>query len=82
MKKIFTAENEVDLAFVRGLLDEAEIRYFVRNQHFGSLHFGPMIPLLNEKSVMVAPEDESRARALIAAFFADRSNAADDGRGE
>jgi len=82
MRKVFAAENEVDLAIVRGLLEEADIRYFVRNDHFGSLHVGPMVPLLNEKTVMVAPKDEGRARALIAAFFAERSSAADEPRGD
>jgi hypothetical protein len=82
MREVFTAENEVDLAIVRGLLEEADIHYFVRNAHFGSLHVGLMVPLLNEKAVMVAPQDEARARAIIAAFFADRSSAGDEPRGD
>jgi len=80
MRKIFTPENEVDLAFVRGLLDEAGIRYFVHNDHFGSLRIGPVIPLFNEKTVMVAAEDEVRARAVIDAFFAETAAAADEAR--
>ena len=82
MRKVFTAENMVDLAIVRGLLEEAGIGYFVRNDQFGSLHVGLMVPLLNEKTVMVGPQDEARARAIIAAFFAERSNARDDTRGD
>jgi hypothetical protein len=82
MKKVFTPENEVDLAFVRGLLDEAGIRYFVHNDHFGSLRIGPVIPLFNEKAVMVAPEDEERARAVIDAYFAETAATADEARSD
>ena len=82
MRKIFTPENEVDLALVRGLLEEAGIRYFVHNDHFGSLHVGLMVPLLSQKTIMVAPEDEGRAREIVAAFLADRSNAPDETRGD
>jgi hypothetical protein len=77
LKKVFIPANEVDLAFVRGLLDEAGIRYFVHNDHFGSLRVGPVIPLVNEKTVMVAAEDEERARALIDGFLAEGTAAAE-----
>jgi hypothetical protein len=82
MRKVYTPENEVDLAFVRGLLDEAGIRYFVHNDHFGSLRVGPVIPLFNEKTVMVAAEDEGRARAVIEEYFAETPDTADEPRGE
>jgi len=79
MRKLFTPENEVDLAFVRGLLDEEGIRYFVHNDHFGSLRIGPVIPLFNEKTVMVAPADEERARAVIDGYLAATAVTANEG---
>ncbi|MGD2064086.1 MAG: DUF2007 domain-containing protein [Nitrospirota bacterium] len=82
MEKVFTPQSEVDLAFVRGLLDEAGIRYFVHNDHFGSLRIGPVIPLFNEKTVMVAPEDEVRARAVIEAYVAEMDASADTSRSD
>ena len=80
MKVVFTPENEVDLAFVKGLLDEAGMRYFVQNDHFGSLYIGPVVPLFNAKAVMVAPQDEGRARAVIEAFAAEKAVASNDAR--
>jgi len=82
MRNIFIPENEVDLALIQGLLDEAGIRYFVHNDHFGSLHIGPVIPLFNEKAVMVAPADEERARALIEPFLAETTEDTDAAGGD
>jgi hypothetical protein len=45
MKKVYSPQNEVDLSLIRSFLDGAGIRYFVHNDHFGSLRIGPVIEL-------------------------------------
>jgi len=69
MKKLFVPENEVELSFVRGLLESNGIRFFVHNDHYGSLYVGPQIELLNRKAVMVDERDEARALELLDTFL-------------
>ena len=41
--------------------------FFIHNEHYGALKVGPVIPLVNERSVLVAEEDFERASELLAA---------------
>ncbi|PLY02642.1 MAG: hypothetical protein C0624_08180 [Desulfuromonas sp.] len=69
MIKLHHPENEIELALLRSLLESADIPHYVHNDHFGTLHIGPPIPLLNRKTVMVAPEHLEEARSLLADYF-------------
>jgi hypothetical protein len=53
------------LAVLLSLLESEGIYYLVSNDHFGSLHVGPIIPLYNEKIVFVPESDFETARALV-----------------
>jgi hypothetical protein len=69
MIKIYSPTDELELAMLRGVLDTEEIRYFVHNDHFGSMRVGPQIDLLNKKTIMAAPEDAERAKKIISDFL-------------
>jgi len=69
MKKLLVPENEVELSFVRGLLESNGIRFFVHNDHFGSMKVGPQIELFNRKAVMVDERDEAKALELLETFL-------------
>lgn len=69
MKKLYVPQNEVELAFVRSILDGEGIPYFVHNDHFGSLRIGPRIDLFNAKTFMVDDEHFYRASELISDYL-------------
>lgn len=70
MQKIFTPENEIELIMVKGLLEAAQIPFYVQNDHFGGLYIGPQIEHFNQKAIMVAPEYAARSQEIIAEFSA------------
>lgn len=57
--------SEPGLARIESLLEDAGIPYFVHNRHFGSLLPGPVIPLLNQMTVMVPKEHLDTAQAEL-----------------
>ena len=61
MVKLFEPLDQGELAFVKSLLAANGIRYFVQNEHFGSLY--PGLPSVS--SVMVDEVDAKRAGKLI-----------------
>lgn len=65
MKRLISVGSEVELAIIRSILDAEGIFYVVENEHFGSLFSGPLSYRYNEKTILVAPEDEERARELL-----------------
>jgi 4-diphosphocytidyl-2C-methyl-D-erythritol kinase len=69
MIKLYSPDNEVELALIKSLLEGAQIPFFVHNEHFGSLYIGPQIKLFNRKMIMVAPEFEVSAKEVIADFL-------------
>ena len=69
MKKLYSPNNDSELAVIRSILDGDEIRYFVHNDHFGTLKVGPRIELLNAKTIMVFEEQFDRAKELIDDFL-------------
>jgi len=69
MIKLHHPDNEIELALLRSLLEAEQIPHYVHNDHFGTLRTGPRIPLLNRKTIMVAPQHADTARALLAAYL-------------
>ncbi len=67
MKVLCHPSSSSELAVVTSLLTAEGIRFFVHNEHYGALKVGPVIPLVNERSVLVAEEDFERASELLAA---------------
>ena len=61
MVKLIEPLDQGELAFVKSLLDANGIRYFVQNEHFGSLYPG----LPSVASVVVDEADAKRAGKLI-----------------
>ena len=62
--KLIEVGDEGELALIKSLLDGNGIRYFVQNEHFGSLYPGAAMPF-NARVVMVHESDLSRAKTLI-----------------
>lgn len=69
MIKLFSPENEVQLALAKSLLEAEGIPFFVHNDHFGSLYVGIQIEYLNRKTIMVDEAYEVRAREVMAEFL-------------
>ena len=67
--KVYSPDNEIDLAFLKGILEGEDIPYFVHNDHFGSLRVGFIIELLNQKTIFVEKSYEAQARGLIMDFI-------------
>lgn len=60
--KLIEVGDEGQLALIKSLLDGNDIRYFVQNEHFGSLYPGLAF---NARVVMVHDSDLGRAETLI-----------------
>jgi hypothetical protein len=69
LRNLYSPDNEIELALIKGLLEGASIPFYVQNDHFGSLYIGPQIRLFNRKMVMVAPDHEAAAREVLADFL-------------
>ncbi len=62
--KLIEPQDEGELALIKSLLDGNNIRYFVHNEHFGSLYPGLSLPF-NRRVVMVEESDLGRAGTLL-----------------
>jgi len=69
MINLHSPKDELELSFIKSILDGEGIPYFVFNDHFGSLEIGPSISMVNEKIIMVHEENLESARELISEFF-------------
>lgn len=69
MIELHSPDSEGELLFLKSLLDEAAIPYFVHNERFGSLLAGPQIALYNRKTIWVHESDHREAAALVADFL-------------
>ena len=59
-------QSSAELVVITSVLRAEGIFHFVHNERFGALKVGPVIPLYNERTVCVQPEDVERAvEALI-----------------
>jgi hypothetical protein len=69
MINLYCPKDELELSFIKSILDGEGIPYFVFNDHFGSLEIGPSIAMVNAKTIMVHEEDLESARELISEFL-------------
>ena len=69
MHKLYSPDNDAELALIKSLLDGEGIQYLVHNDHFGTLRVGPRIELLNTKTIMVAETQFDRAKEIIDDFL-------------
>ncbi len=64
MVRLVEPQDEGELALIKSLLDGNGIRYFVKNEHFGSLYPGLSLPF-NRREVMVHDSEWGRAGTLL-----------------
>ncbi|MFQ5931373.1 MAG: DUF2007 domain-containing protein [Nitrospiraceae bacterium] len=64
MVKLVVPQDEGELALIKSLLEGNGIRYFIHNEHFGSLYPGLPLPF-NMRQVMVDELDLDRALTLL-----------------
>lgn len=69
MIALYSPESEIELTLLKSLLESEHIRYFVHNDHFGSMYIGPQIQSFNRKTVLVTPDDAVKAKALLSVFL-------------
>jgi len=69
MIKLYSPVHETELALIESILMGEGIPYYVHNNHFGTPRIGPPIELFNKKTIMVAPDNEERARELLSDFL-------------
>ena len=69
MVQLYSPRNEPDLLILRSLFDDAGLRYYVRNDSFGSLYLGPHVEAYNRKILCVAESDVDDATALLGEFL-------------
>jgi hypothetical protein len=67
--KLYSPDNEIELALIKSLLEGSNIPFYVQNDHFGSMYIGPQIRLFNRKMFMVAPAYEEAAKEVLADFL-------------
>ncbi len=66
---LYSPQNEVELALLKSILDSKGVKYFVRNDNFGSMEVGPRIGLFNAKMIEVQDDHYERAKELLADYF-------------
>lgn len=69
MKKVYTPRDESELAVIRSILDSAEIPYYIKNEHFGSLYIGPAMGGFNSKPIFVSEEYVEQTKELLSNFI-------------
>lgn len=69
MVQLYSPRNEPDLLILRSLFDDAGLRYYVRNDTFGSLYMGPHVEAYNRKILCVSETDLDEATALLGEFL-------------
>ena len=80
MKKLYSPENDAELALIKSILDGEDVHYFVHNDHFGSLKVGPKIDLFNAKTIMVSDHQYDLALDIIRDFVSKNENSGPDER--
>ena len=61
--------DEVDLAFIKSVLNAEGLHFVVRNENFGGLYVGPQIELYNRKTVLVERGYEDLAHELLSVYL-------------
>jgi hypothetical protein len=64
MVKLREFHDEGELAVIKSLLEGNDIRYFIQNEHFGSLYPGTAFSF-NARVLMVEESDVARAQTLL-----------------
>lgn len=70
MHKLYSPETELDLAFIKSLLESENIEFYVHNEHYGSMILGPKIDLLNAKTMYVHDKDAEKAQEIVDDYLA------------
>ena len=65
MKKLYIPKDESELAIIKSIFDSAELPYYVRNEHFGSLYVGVAMGSFNSKPIFVPDELYDDAKELL-----------------
>ena len=78
MIDVYSPQNEVELALLKSILDSEGIRYFIRNDNFGSLEVGPRIGLFNAKMIEVQDDQYERAKELLTDYLKRTENKAEE----
>ena len=65
MRKLYIPKDESELAIIKSILDSAELPYYVRNEHFGSLYIGVAMGSVNSKPIYVNEEYYDDAKELL-----------------
>jgi len=78
MRKLYSPENNAELALIKSVLDGEGIKYFVHNDHFGSLKVGLKIDLFNAKTILVPDEEYERAHEIIEDFISNQEITSED----
>ncbi len=68
MKRIKLNLNDVQWAMAKGILEEANIRFSILNEHFSSLYPGMALGAFG-KEILVSDEDDEKVRELLKEFF-------------
>jgi len=76
MIKLYSPENEVQLAMLKGIFEAEGIPIFVHNDNFGSMRTGMQIELFNKKTIMVGEQHYASARDIIQNFIGNIEQAA------
>ena len=62
MKKLYSPNNDSELALIKSILDGEGIQYFVHNDHFGTLKVGPRINFLKN---IQEPSENTKSKYSI-----------------
>lgn len=66
---LYSPQNEIELSFLKSILDSEGISYFIRNDNFGSLEVGPHIGLFNAKMIEVQDDQYEKAKELLTDYL-------------
>ncbi len=69
MVELYSPRSEMELLMLRSILEDAGLRYFVRNDTFGSLYMSPYVEAYNRKTLYVPAHELDEAAALLGEFF-------------
>ena len=75
MIKIYTPDDDVQLAMIKGIFESEGIHFYVHNDNFGSMRPGIRIDLYNKKTIMVHEKDIERAQDILRNFVGNTKKA-------
>jgi hypothetical protein len=75
MIRLYSPENQIELAILSSLLEGEGIFHFVHNDFFGTLRVGPRIDLLNKKTILVPASRFDDAREVFSEYLRRKEDA-------